>query len=199
MNLTLLGVLDLRAFIGIDNLALEAAPRFKELTVTGDSWTCPTGAAGRFVNEVEPALGTNWKDVDFQVDKVAFPLRPVFGGGVKLRAPSGSTLVEHLRRMAIDVLRRGDEWGAWNYIDLARTEQVDATRITFDRDTVLAYVKAATIAMSFWIIPPGYIEVIIEIEHPADDFRYYWYSITYLIEFSTYSVRSAEDCLFGKG
>ena len=132
MNLTLLGVLDVHAFTGIDNLALEAAPRFKELAFTGDRWTRPTGVAGKFINEVEAALGANWNEVDFQIDKKPFPLRPVFGGGVKLCAPSGSAFVDNLRRMAIDVLRHGYEWGAWKFLDLAKTEKADANRITFD-------------------------------------------------------------------
>ena len=58
-------------------------------------------------------------------------------------------------------------------------------------------VEAASITVSFWFVAPGYIEVIVEIEHPADDFRYYWYPIVFLIEFATYSVRSVADCYLG--
>ena len=87
----------------------------------------------------------------------------------------------------------------WKYIALARTETADAREIIFDNETVLTYLEAAAIAVSFWVIAPGCIEVIIEIEHPDSGFRYHWYPISFLIEFATYSLPSVSSCHLIKG
>jgi hypothetical protein len=201
MILSLIGAVDLRGFIGIDELPFKTSPVFSAiLSGKGTALNTPDSGAQEFLGKIGSALGCDWQHLVVMKESVPFPIFPLFGDAVAFRIPKNGVLVKSLRETACALIQSG-EWGIYTYIDIKPLEEENVEdesvkargRIPFDPSRCVSILNNSEMSMELWVSSPGLITLQIDIDSSDPDFVTYWYPCVSAIETSTYHLESLED------
>lgn len=207
MKLTMLGVADMQAFIGIDD-----EPFQKSLALSGRKpkiWQfLKLVSRARFISQVEASLRVRWSEIEIRSGTHDFAQIPLLGDGIELKLPRHCPLVEIIRATAIDAVAAGC-WGTYDYAELDDGENKPVRRIDLDSERCIELLKATSLTLTLLMLAPGFILVQFDIEvaetsEPPENggptnFMHYWNAIAYCVELATYSKETFLECYEGEG
>lgn len=196
MILTLIGIIDMQAFIGTDDTPFDGSSLFSRAAIKERGVHSPAGGAkvdiprrpgaeSLFKEEFHSAFGCDWLDVGLRRAESIFSHTHPLGDGIEIAFPDDSPFVEGIKETALGIMS-DPQLGVYKYILLEDDRSLPLRKQHFDLGNVRGLLLSATMTLKFIVRSPGCIVMQIDIESGDPNFVLAWYPICYAIENTTY-------------
>jgi hypothetical protein len=199
MILTMLGTIDMRSFMGIDDRPFAKSTIFSQKPSSEGRLPVDRAIPGieAFVSELEAALMCQWDRITFEKTEPSFPIIPLLGNGIELHLPPSGQFARHWKSAALSI-SNSEAWGRYEYVEIEDEPGTPLQTHNFDPVLAAKILEEATLSPTLWVTSPGFISLQIDVESSDPAFVHYWYPLTYALEAATYSQASLNSCHTGK-